>query len=69
VSEKYAFIATESATSEDAPTITAMCTWLAVSKSGYYEWLGRPVSAAAQRRDELKVKITTLFDLSGGSYG
>lgn len=69
MSEKYAFIAAESAASEDAPTIAAMCTWLAVSKSGFYEWLGRPVSAAAQRREELKIKITTLFDSFGGTYG
>ena len=69
MSEKYALIAAEDATGEDAPTITAMCAWLAVSKSGFYEWLGRPASAAAQRRDELKLKIKTLFDLSGGTYG
>jgi transposase InsO family protein len=69
VSEKYAFIAAESATSKDAPATARMCTWLAVSKSGFYEWLGRPASAAAQRRDELKIKIKTLFDLSGHTYG
>ena len=69
MSEKYAFISAESATSEDAPTIAAMCTWLAVSKSGFYEWLGRPASAAAQRRDELKIKIKTLFDSFDGTYG
>lgn len=69
MSEKYALIAAEDATGEDAPTITAMCAWLAVSKSGFYQWLGRPASAAAQRRDELKLKIKTLFDLSGGTYG
>lgn len=69
MSEKYALMAAESATSEDAPTIAAMCAWLAVSKSGFYEWLSRPASAAAQRREELKIKITTLFDLSGSTYG
>jgi transposase InsO family protein len=69
VSEKYAFIAAESATGEDAPTIARMCSWLAVSKSGFYEWLRRPASAAAQRRDELKIKITTLFESFGGTYG
>lgn len=69
MSEKYAFIAAESATSEAAPTITLMCTWLVVSKSGFYEWLGRPASAAAQRRENLKLKISTLFDLFEGVYG
>jgi putative transposase len=69
VSEKYAFIAAESATGKDAPTIAAMCTWLAVSKSGYYEWRSWAPSAAQRRREELAIKITTLFDLSGGTYG
>jgi putative transposase len=69
VSEKYAFIAAQDATGEDAPTIAAMCAWLAVSKSGFYDWLGRPASAAAQRRDELKIKINTLFDSFDGTYG
>jgi transposase InsO family protein len=69
VSEKYAFIVAESATSDDAPTITAMCAWLAVSKSGFYEWLGRPASATAQRREEIKIKIKTLFDSFDGTYG
>jgi putative transposase len=70
VSEKYTFIAAESATSEDdAPTIAAMCTWLAVSKSGFYEWLNRRPSAAQRRREELAIKIKTLFDSFDGTYG
>lgn len=74
MSEKYSFIAAEHAEIEadgavDAPTLTQMFRWLGVSKSGYYEWLGRLPSAAARRRELLKVKITTLFDSFGGTYG
>jgi putative transposase len=74
VSEKYEFIdaeyaATAAANAADAPTITQMCSWLSVSKSGFYEWRGRPMSATARRRELLKAKITELFDDSDGTYG
>jgi transposase InsO family protein len=73
VSEKYAFIAGEYAGNQAAdaaaPTMARMCSWLGVSKSGYYEWLDRPPSAAQQRRDLLKLKITTLFKEFGATYG
>jgi putative transposase len=46
-----------------------MCRWLQVSRSGYYEWLHRPPSAIAQRRELLKIKIQVLFDASDGTYG
>lgn len=69
MSEKYAFIAAECAAGPGAPTLTLMLAWLAVSKSGYYEWLQRPASAAARRREELGLKIAALFDCFGGTYG
>lgn len=74
MSEKYAFIEEYAATaadgnSADAPSIRKMCTWLRVSKSGFYEWRHRPVSATAKRREELKIKIRTLFDYNDGTYG
>ncbi|WP_370501498.1 hypothetical protein NWT09_12290 [Mycolicibacterium sp. jd] len=54
MSQKYAFIAAEhaegAAVTGMAPTIVQMLAWLGVSKSGYYEWLGRSASAAACRR-------------------
>lgn len=70
MSDKYAFIAAEHADGgADAPTLGQMLAWLKVSKSGYYEWLGRPPSAAACRREELCLKIAALFESFGATYG
>jgi putative transposase len=73
VSEKYEFIdaryADAPASGGNAPTITCMCRWLGVSKSGFYEWRSRPESATAKRRAELKLLITKAFDDSDGTYG
>ena len=74
MSEKYAFIAAEradedAASAADAPSIAQMTGWLGVSKSGYYDWLGRAPSTAARRRKDLAIKIQTLFDSFGGTYG
>jgi len=73
VSEKYLFIDAECATLAGdkacAPTITQMCEWLAVSKSGYYDWRSRPQSPAAERRELLKIKIQALFEANNEEYG
>jgi transposase InsO family protein len=74
VSEKYEFIDAEYIANIDnpvvgAPTVVQMCGWLSVSKSGYYEWLARPMSNTAKRREDLKIKIAALFDLFDGTYG
>jgi putative transposase len=73
VSEKYEFIdaqyADVPAGGGNAPTITCMCRWLGVSKSGFYEWRWRPESATAKRREELKLLIKKAFDDSDGTYG
>ena len=65
MSEKYAFIdagyATVAADTAAAPTVTRMCEWLQISKSGFYEWRSRPESATAKRREMLKTKIRALF--------
>jgi len=65
VISKYEFIDAEKA---NYP-IVKMCTWLGVSKSGFYEWQGRPTSATAQRRDYLKILISKHFELSHQTYG
>jgi putative transposase len=72
VSDKYELIDAEyaeSAAGEPAPTITQMCAWLGVSRSGFYEWRSRPTSATAARRELLKIKIAALFASFDGTYG
>jgi transposase InsO family protein len=74
VSDRYEFIDAEYANppadyAGDAPTIVQMCRWLGVSKSGYYDWRSRPQSAAAARRELLKIKIKALFEANDGTYG
>ena len=73
MSEKYSFIEAENATvageTACAPTVTQMCSWLQVSRSGFYEWRARPDSAAAKRRNELKLLIAKAFEDSDGTYG
>jgi transposase InsO family protein len=46
-----------------------MCALLEVSSSGFYEWRGRPLSATAERREELKFFINQSFDESDETYG
>ncbi|RLP05841.1 Uncharacterised protein [Propionibacterium australiense] len=46
-----------------------MCRWAKVSKSGYYAWRNRPLSATAQRKEELTTLITYFFDESEQTYG
>jgi putative transposase len=72
VREKYAFIAAQyadHAPDGDAPTLAQMLGWLDVSKSGFYEWDGRPPSDTQARREELKLKIKALFEEFDGTYG
>ena len=73
MSEKYEFIdaqyADVPAGGGDAPTITCMCRWLGVSKSGFYEWRSRPDSATAKRREKLKLLIRKAFDDADGTCG
>jgi transposase InsO family protein len=70
---KYAFIDAECATLAGdeacAPTITQLCEWLEVSKSGYYDWRSRPQSTAAKRRELLKIKVKALFEVNNEEYG
>ena len=72
MTQKYEFIDAEYASMPPdgpAPTIVQMCRWLGVSKSGFYEWLSRPESAAAARRELLKIKIEALFYANDEAYG
>ncbi len=73
MTEKYEFIDAEYATLAGdeacAPTITQMCEWLEVSKSGHYEWRTRPKSKTEKRREILKLKIKALFEFNNEEYG
>lgn len=65
MSVKYAFISSE----EGNYPITKMCSWAKVSRSGFYDWVGRVPSARDVRREELTVLVRYSFDRSDGTYG
>ena len=74
MTEKYEFIdaeyaGTAAADAASAPTLTQMCAWLGISRSGFYDWRSRPESATAQRRNELRLLIVRAFEGSDGTYG
>lgn len=62
---KFEFIDAEKANY----SVTAMCGWAGVSRSGYYEWRDRPASATVARRDRLKLLISRVFVDSDRTYG
>lgn len=49
--------------------IRYLCWRLDVSHSGFYKWLGRPVSSRAESNAEIVSVIRNLFDLHDGNYG
>jgi transposase InsO family protein len=65
VTGKYGFIDAQKA----CYPVKAMCAWLGVSTSGFYEWRSRPASATAVRRAELAVLVRHVFDTSDATYG
>jgi putative transposase len=46
-----------------------MCEWLTVSRSGYYDWKKRELSATARRREILEAEVRFAFEQSDGTYG
>ena len=62
---RYEFIDAEKADH----AIIDMCAWLCVSRSGYYDWRSRPMSATAERRQRLKAMIRAVFDANHETYG
>jgi putative transposase len=74
VNDRFEFIEAECAAGnqtnrEETPSIAKMCAWLDVSRSGFYEWRKRPISATVRRREELKLLIIRSFEDSDGTYG
>jgi putative transposase len=49
--------------------VRGLCRVLGVSASGYYAWVGRPVSVRAQRDAELSDRIRAIHTRSRGTYG
>ena len=49
--------------------VRTMCRVLRVSPSGFYTWRRRPVSARAQRHQDLAEKAREIHDRSGRTYG
>lgn len=49
--------------------IIDMCVWLQVSRSGFYDWRSRPLSATAERRERLKLMIEAVFAANHETYG
>ena len=50
-------------------SVTMMCGVLDVSPSGYYDWLDRPPSARAQRRERITQAAAAFHSESHGIYG
>ena len=73
MSERYEFIEAEKDVPDEVGekkyTVADMCSWLGVSKSGFYEWRSRPESATVQRRAYLAELITQIFTDSDETYG
>ncbi len=65
VTEKFEFIDGE----KGNYPLVCMFNWMGVSKSGYYEWHGRPDSVTARRRAGLKELIQQVFDEFDETYG
>ncbi len=49
--------------------VTAMCSVLGVSPSGFYAWRTRPPNQWTQRRGQLRQQIRDIFAESRGTYG
>ena len=70
---RYEFIDVQKASTDEHGarkyTVVLMCEWMAVSTSGFYDWLVRPMSATATRRAQLRLLVATAFEDSDGTYG
>lgn len=67
MTDKYELIAAEKA---NYPVVK-MCDWIAVSRSGFYDWVarGRTPGPAARRRSRLARLVDAAFISSRGTYG
>lgn len=66
---KYDFLDSQRGLGVTGWTVANMCAWLAVSRSGYYNWRSRPQSATAARHQVLADRVWHFFDESDQTYG
>lgn len=66
---RYEYIDSQRNVPENMNPVGKMCRWLAVSTSGFYDWLQRPQSATAARREALTDRVRHFFTASNGTYG
>ena len=69
MSDKFTLIAAEKADPRSPFGVRMMCAALAVSASGFYEWLTAPVSARARRRERVAAQVQIAFTRGRGTYG
>ena len=69
MSDKYALIAAEQATDEPAPSVSAMCAGLEVSRSGFYDWQRCEPSPRQLRRAKITRHVHAAFEVGRGTYG
>ena len=69
MSDKYALIAAEQAMSGPAPSVSAMCAGLEVSRSGFYDWQRAVPSPRQLRRAKLTRHVHAAFEAGRGEYG
>lgn len=50
-------------------TVTILCRCMRVTRSGFYAWCGRKVSAHTQEDARLRVKVRAFFEASHGRDG
>jgi putative transposase len=62
---KYAWINEQ----RDSFPVSVMCQVLKVSKSGYYDWIDRPLSPRAQRHQRILESVAQVHADSHGIYG
>jgi putative transposase len=62
---RFTFIAAKKA----EHTVTILCRCMRVTRSGFYAWCRRPLSAHDQEDARLRVKVRAFFETSVGRYG
>jgi transposase InsO family protein len=65
----YTFIAEEQADRACEWSVSEMCRVLAVSRSGFYDWLQRPPSDRELTDRQLTIEIEAIWECSGRTYG